>query len=234
MRLSKLLILAVLLPSLFIFADSKPKEKTTTNESKSEDPADHSHHHDDEIENDNLPAHLHGVGSLSISLNREESALEMEYIIPAHDILGFEHSPETNEQVNLYNDAKSNLKNPLNVFQLVVHSSDKKADCDMDLGTILTPYEKHSSSDDEENSSNKNKDHAHHHEGHDEAETTVHADYKLKFSFHCKDISQLKGVKTLLFEKYPALNKFQVVLIDKEGVFPNEITKEKPSVYFNE
>lgn len=63
-----------------------------------------------------LDAHMHGDGLLTIAVEGNTLAMELES--PAMDIVGFEHEPSTDEQRAVVAAAQETLSSPLDVFVL--------------------------------------------------------------------------------------------------------------------
>lgn len=63
-----------------------------------------------------LGAHEHGAATLEVAV--EGDAIEMMLEVPAENIVGFEHSPETDEQKAAIEEATEQLSDPLALFSV--------------------------------------------------------------------------------------------------------------------
>ena len=62
--------------------------------------------------------HEHGVGELNIAV--EGNSIDLEFMIPGADIVGFEYKAKSEADIALVNDALINLTNLIIFFQFLV------------------------------------------------------------------------------------------------------------------
>lgn len=75
---------------------------------------DHDHHHH-KHHGHSQKAHSHGEGQLKLAVEGKNLHIEIE--IPAHDILGFEHAPKTDEQKAAIKQAAALFSDSTKVFE---------------------------------------------------------------------------------------------------------------------
>lgn len=152
-------------------------------------------------------AHEHGVAKLDIAVEHNE--LHIRLNTPAANIIGFEHAPRTSEQKRRLKQAFSQLAKGNTLFYATGNST-----CDKQIQTsIESPF----SSD---HDSHQHHDEHEHHKEHDHhAEEEKHADIVASWKLACSDSKAIQGIKTRLFEYFPALKRLQVQYIteDKQG-----------------
>ena len=91
------------------------------------------HHHHHKKKKRHHKAHEHGSGKLSLATSGNE--LEIEFEIPGHDIVGFEHKASTKEQKSKVASAVQFLKNSAANIELPKSSS-----CVIDEVEVETEY----------------------------------------------------------------------------------------------
>ncbi|WP_024600364.1 ZrgA family zinc uptake protein [Pseudoalteromonas sp. TAE56] len=142
--------------------------------------------------------HVHGEGELLIA--QEGSLLQMQFIIPAADALGFEHQAASSSDKNAINVLAQQLKNSS-------HAIDIKGQC------ILQSTE---------NSL------AHSHSEHDEHDEHDHHNVEATYNFNCK--TPVIGFSVTLFNLMPSLNALNVQWISNTGQGSTEVTRSNPLI----
>lgn len=192
----------------------------------------------------NAQAHVHGLGEVLIV--EENNRWQIEVIIPAIDLLGFESRPETTEQlakvksvINLLNSPDNMIRMPSfcsienishNLDSLVSntdHTYSSRADSeslDNHHGHSTTDGHKHSHSATHDTiDKHKNTDghsHAHsdgHHHNHDKHEQHVHKDVSATLSASCRQ--KAKSIEMKVFDIAESLQSMSVqwIVADKQG-----------------
>jgi len=73
-------------------------------------------------------AHTHGVANLTLAF--ESGVMEVQFESPAMSLLGFEHTPKTQQQIEIVKNTKAFLNTPANVL------STQGADCSSSGATV--------------------------------------------------------------------------------------------------
>jgi hypothetical protein len=146
-----------------------------------------------ESEHEQHEAHVHGEARLLIAL--EGDTLEIEFISPAMNIVGFEHQPKTETQVHAVEAAIDALKQPGLLFSLP-----SAAKCEPTTIEVESPLSKHDA-------------HAHEHAHKGES----HSDFTGHYHYQCGDISRLERIEVELFERFPGTHLLEVQSISNKG-----------------
>ncbi|MEW8381958.1 MAG: DUF2796 domain-containing protein, partial [Candidatus Thiodiazotropha taylori] len=137
-------------------------------------------------------AHVHGEAQMLIAL--DGTSLELEFKSPAMNIVGFEHQPKSEKQVNAVKAAMEILKQPKQIFTL---SSD--AQCNPVSIEVESPLAKHDGDEHDHDHDHKHDDDHKRHDDHmHEAES--HSDFTAHYSFRCEQPSELKKIEFDLFK----------------------------------
>ncbi len=129
-------------------------------------------------------AHVHGVANLTMAF--AGGALEIQFEAPAMSILGFEHSPKNQSQLDKVKASKELLESPAKVFAI----DGKKCELEQVSVEIHGPAGEALEHDE------------HDHEGHSELSAT--------YTYYCDGNESLNSVKVLLFAHFSALDKINV------------------------
>jgi hypothetical protein len=157
-----------------------------------------------------LGAHMHGHGRLNIAIEDKTMSVELE--VPAADIVGFEHEPETQEEKAVLEAAKAKLAAGLSLF-----TPASAAGCAQTSAKVMTEADH-----DEEHEARD----SHHAQGSDHEHSEFHADYALE----CASPSQITSMSFDYFRAFPNAEALTVSLISAQGQASFEVTRGKPSV----
>lgn len=146
--------------------------------------------------------HVHGQGELHIV--QEGSLLQVQFIIPAVDALGFEHQA-----------ANSSQKKTISV--LAKQLKDSSRTIDIKGNCILKSAE---------NSLSHNLD-LHDHEQSDEHK---HDHHNIEVNYHFNCDTQIAGFSVTLFSLMPSLNMLYVQWINNTGQGAVEVTRNNPFI----
>jgi len=184
----------------------------------------HEDHHHEHEEAASLGAHEHGAARLNAALDGKR--LELEFISPAMNLVGFEHAPATPADEAKIAEARSQLEQPAALFGLP-----KAADCVVSeqqlhgelLGSAHAGYQRRDQDDDHR--------HEHSHAAADEHDG--HSDIEASYQFDCSDPEALQALDLKrLFERFPGTEKIQVQLIGPNGQQGAELTPARPQLPF--
>ena len=156
-----------------------------------------------------LGAHVHGHGRLNIAL--EDKTMSMELEVPAADVVGFEHEPQTPEQKAALDEAKAKLAAGLSLF-----TPSSAAGCAQTSAKVMTEADH----DEEE------RHDAHHAHEAEHQHSEFHADY----AFECASPSQITSISFDYFTVFPNAEALNVSLISAKGQASYEVVRGKPSL----
>ncbi|MBQ4829169.1 DUF2796 domain-containing protein [Alteromonas sp. MMG017] len=203
----------------------------------------------------NAQQHVHGQGELLVS--QEGNMLHLQLVLPAADALGFEHEPETTEQLNSQNLLAERFTYNTNVIDVegqcelvnVEHTleahddhhemhkqhdegHDEDHDEDHDKGHDdhheSGHEEAHNEDHESEHASHKEHDEHDEHAGHEEHEEENHQNIEVEYQFHCDDV--VSGITVALFESMPSLSAIQAQWITERGQGLSALSAGKPTL----
>ena len=177
----------------------------------------------------NAQQHVHGQGELLVS--QEGSMLHLQLVLPAADALGFEHEPETTEQLNSQNLLAER-------FTLNTNVIDVEGKCELvNVEHTLEAHdahhengheEAHNEAHESEHASHKEHDEHDEHAGHEEHEEENHQNVEVEYQFHCDDA--VSGITVALFESMPSLSAIQAQWITERGQALSALSAGKPTL----
>lgn len=146
-------------------------------------------------------AHIHSEGQLLIA--QDDNAWRFEFVLPAADMLGFEHAPQTQAEVDT---VKRLIKDAERVtLFLVLPKQCKITQVTHQLRDKLThlsdePYE-------HDHTKHHQDEHEHEHE-HEHSDKVSHTDVTIAYEMECR--SPIKSADIQLFSLASSLTKLQV------------------------
>jgi hypothetical protein len=149
-----------------------------------------------EHEHEHHEAHVHGEAQLLIAV--EGNALEIELSSPAMNIVGFEHQPQDNSQLEAVKSAIDILNQPDQLFSLP-----DDAECENLSISVESPFSGH-------------EEHAHGEER--------HSNFAAHYHFQCANMSQLKRIDIGIFKQFPATDTIEVQSISRQGQQKRDLT----------
>ena len=125
-----------------------------------------------------LGSHVHGLTELNVVIANQE--VQIEFISPAINLLGFERASNSPEESQLFNQVLEDLR----AAEWLL--GDQLGDCQMSTPVFEAPeFESHQMSEGHEE--HEHEDHEHEHEDHEhEHETGDHADFQVQYLFDCR------------------------------------------------
>lgn len=197
----------------------------------------HEHNHDDhnpekQLTHQNEPeqtvhtayeahaAHVHGMMALSIALDKH--IIEIELLSPAANLLGFEYTPSTHEEIDHATKVNDHLLEPSELFVF------KGVNCQLDaahsnLSAMLKKLE---------STNHQNSEHHAHRDTHNHPENSPeeddqqkqHSDIVVNYRFNCEDTSSLKQISTRLFTSFPATKQINAMWVTNSRQGANRLT----------
>ncbi|MES9961187.1 MAG: DUF2796 domain-containing protein [Sedimenticola sp.] len=157
--------------------------------------SEHDHEHEQH------EAHVHGEATLLIAL--EGKALEIEFLSPAMNIVGFEHQPTDKAQYEAVESAMADLKKADMLFTLPGEAGCTLESVEIDSALAGQEEEAH--------------EHAHEHEHEKEHEEEVHSDFTGHYHFDCSNPDKISRIGVNIFEQFPGTEAIEVQSISKGG-----------------
>ena len=157
-------------------------------------------------------AHVHGIAHLNMAL--ENNDLYIEFESPAADIVGFEHTPETEKE-------KSSLQKALGILRVGERMFKFSPDAGVRLEKSVVKTVIH-----------HDCEHEHEHNDHGEDANGQHSDILMEYRFHCKTPDKLKFIDVVLFKRFKSLQKIKVQLLTQTKQTALELTPENTKILF--
>ena len=170
-----------------------------------------------------LGAHEHGVVRMGLAVDDQRMSLDIE--VPAATVFGFEHNPETEEEIRVVSEAMETLRT--RVGEVIVVSSELACELE-DVEVVSAPEvdEEHSHSededahsDDEEHSHSEDEEHAHsddeehsHSEGED-----AHSEVRVSVSWFCAQSVEGTDATLSLSSLWPDAELVDLTVITSMG-----------------
>lgn len=191
-------------------------------------------------------AHVHGIAELLLAIDGNE--LQIEFISPADNIVGFEHEPETSQEKASVKAALKWLGDAGNAFTLSSQAGCEVEHADVDLHGMKGDHEDHGHDDhghddhghdehghddhghdDHGHDDHGHDDHGHDDHGHDD-HGGEHSEFHAEYHFECAAIDALQSLRVELFEKYPAIEEIHFKAITDRGQSGGDLTAQNPVI----
>src|SRR5690606_13893652 len=148
-----------------------------------------------------LGPHVHGQGTLAVAI--EGNNVQMEFVAPGMDIVGFEHKADTARQKRAVTAALADLGEPLQLFELPDTAGCAVASVDVELVAEEHAHD-HSAADVESVE-----------EPHDE--DNHHSEFRATYALTCVDAEQIKSINFRFFDRFRDAWELNVTFIDADG-----------------
>lgn len=152
-------------------------------------------------------AHVHGIASLQITV--EGATLTLRLHTPLENLVGFEHTPKTEQQKKAIKDMEESLRVPASHFTPTAAAGCAPAATKLDSPFSVTgkPEMKTGAG------SNTTPGGA---RGHDK-EADAHAELNAQYVFRCRNPDRLQDVEVKLFDRFHRLRRVDVELAGPRG-----------------
>ena len=167
-------------------------------------------------------SHVHGRASLAIV--REDAAISLELDTPMYNLVGFEHLPETDDQVAAVESAEDILGAPAALFQFNNAARCEPASASADIHLFGDDHDAHDHHEDHDHDEHDHGDHE------DHGDHASHKDAVISYSFNCKKAENLKNFTTTLMSSFPNLTELDVVYLGLNTQKAASLTPDKTRV----
>ena len=164
--------------------------------------------------------HVHGQGQVGMAIDQNLISMTLES--PGADIVGFEHEARTAEEKTAVTEALKQLSDPMFVIQLPANASCKVVQASSEVTS--------------ENGDEGHADHEEHeehadHDDHEKHENEAHGSFIAEYQLECATIAAIDSIKFVYFDHFRNAQSLIVVLIDKNGQYRHEISRDNPILY---
>ena len=163
--------------------------------------------------------HEHGVGELNIAV--EGSAINLEFMIPGADIVGFEYEAKSDSDIALVNTALSKFQDFENIFTLSSSGNCNLVDAEIEINQ----------GDEHEDEHNHEDEHEHEDEhDHDEHEEEAHNEFVAHYSFTCGNVKEIDRIDFPYFTTFPNSGELEIQFVSEVGSTSFEVEGDKPFI----
>lgn len=171
--------------------------------------------------------HEHGVGELNIAI--EGSSINLEFMIPGADIVGFEYKAKSDEDISLVNTALTKFDDFSNIFTIP-----NAANCNLVEAEIaINQGDDH----DDEHDHDEHDEHDEHeeHEEHDEHEheehgEETHNEFVAHYSFTCGNVKEIDRINFTYFTTFPNSGELEIQFVSEMGSTSFEVEGDEPFI----
>lgn len=173
---------------------------------------------------ESVPTHQHGAGILAIAAVDTELFIELQ--LPAVDVVGFEHDPETSKERKKLEQAVRTLERGTTLFE-----PDAGGQCDL-VDVSAGHQMEGAGGTDEDPGWVENEDQEVNPFGESAllGEDETHTEFLVTYAFACKALPDLKSVKVNLFESFPSVTRVTGVFISEETQQKFSVTPDAPEI----
>ena len=144
-------------------------------------------------------AHVHGQVEFNMAQDGQELLIEI--TAPGADVVGFEHSPESDGEKQTLANAVSVLSRADNIFTLSSAAGCKVAHQSV---THTLQHDKH---DHEDHHDHDKHDHDQHHE------SNGHGEFTAEYHYNCTNIPAIKEMETSWFDQFPSTEAIKINIL---------------------
>jgi len=168
-------------------------------------------------------AHVHGTARLNIAVEKDHIDAVLD--TPAMNVVGFEHAPRDAGQREAVARAAAVLKD--GAERLVPSGA---AGCALDRASVASSlleaghdheaaHDDHEQDHDGHDESKDGHEHEHEHESHDGDHDEPHAEFQVRYRFHCRAPDAIEAIQVNLFDEFPGMETIELqVLTDTHQI----------------
>ena len=167
-------------------------------------------------------SHEHGAANVMLAMEGEK--LQLNFEVPSESLIGFEHLPKSQDQLQNFSKAISTLSEPSKLFSIP-----SKAECllvGVNVSQSLFSGKDEHGHDEKDNHGHDEKgfwdslfghdekdDH-----GHDESEKSeIHSEFHSKYQWNCHHLDDLDSIGTQLMNIFPRIEEIRVSWINENS-----------------
>ena len=158
--------------------------------------------------------HEHGVGELNIAV--EGNAMNLEFMIPGADIVGFEYEAKSDSDIALVNTALSKFQDFENIFTLSSSGNCNLVDAEIEINQGDEHEDEHEDEDE--------------HDHEDEHEEEAHNEFVAHYSFTCGNVKEIDRIDFPYFTTFPNSGELEIQFVSEVGSTSFEVEGDKPFI----
>ena len=173
-----------------------------------------------------LDAHAHGYGELNVAIDGPKVALELNS--PAFNIVGFEHSPETDKDKATIKLALSILNDGSGLFLFPAVAGCRLANVNVVSSLTEAQHSVHKEHDsDHKDQASDHKEHDSNHKTskhEDHSNNDIHSEFHANYQFQCDVIEKVNTIQVMIFKHFPNTRQLNVQMILPNSQSAMELT----------
>ena len=174
--------------------------------------------------------HEHGVGELNIAI--EGSSINLEFMIPGADIVGFEYKAKSDEDISLVNTALTKFDDFNNIFTIpnTANCNLVEAEIAINQGDDHDDEHDHDEHDghDEHEEHEEHDDHDEHE--HEEHGVEAHNEFVAHYSFTCGNVKEIDRINFTYFTTFPNSGELEIQFVSEMGSTSFEVEGDEPFI----
>ncbi|MYI21990.1 MAG: DUF2796 domain-containing protein [Gammaproteobacteria bacterium] len=165
-------------------------------------------------------AHVHGIATLNLAMEGDE--LEIEFVSPAGNIVGFEHEAVTATERRAIRDALEQLRKGNELFDLPLAAS-----CSLHVAEVEHGHGEEEKREDGHGQDAEHDDGDEHGHAGDEGDT--HSEFHARYRCECNG-SAIETIGVRLFEYWPRIEAIRVQALTPDGQFGGVAKADDPVI----
>ena len=175
--------------------------------------------------------HEHGVGELNIAV--EGNSIDLEFMIPGADIVGFEYKAKSEADIALVKDALTKFDEFNNIFSIPSTSNCNLVEADISINQGDNHKDEHNHDEHDDHDEHEDEhDHDDHgeHDDHDEHDEEAHNEFVAHYSFNCGNIKEIDRISFPYFTTFPNSGELEVQFVSEIGSTSFEVEGDEPFI----
>ena len=175
--------------------------------------------------------HEHGVGELNIAV--EGNSIDLEFMIPGADIVGFEYKAKSEADIALVKDALIKFDEFNNIFSIPSTSNCNLVEADISINQGDNHKDEHNHDEHDDHDEHEDEhDHDDHgeHDDHDEHDEEAHNEFVAHYSFNCGNIKEIDRISFPYFTTFPNSGELEVQFVSEIGSTSFEVEGDEPFI----
>ena len=175
--------------------------------------------------------HEHGVGELNIAV--EGNSIDLEFMIPGADIVGFEYKAKSEADIALVKDALIKFDEFNNIFSIPIASNCNLVEADISINQGDNHKDEHDHDEHDDHDEHEDEhDHDDHgeHDDHDEHDEEAHNEFVAHYSFNCGNIKEIDRISFPYFTTFPNSGELEVQFVSEIGSTSFEVEGDEPFI----
>ena len=173
--------------------------------------------------------HEHGVGELNIAI--EGNSINLEFMIPGADIVGFEYEAKSDEDISTVNAALTKFDDFNNIFTIPNTANCNLVEAEIAINQGNDHDDEHEHEEHDEHDHEEHEEHDEHdHEEHDEHGEEAHNEFVAHYSFTCGNVKEIDRINFTYFTTFPNSGELEIQFVSEMGSTSFEVEGDEPFI----